>query len=117
MFTCHCASVYMIGCCLICVVDVYLLFFVVVGGCFFFFFFKQKTAYEMRVSDWSSDVCSSDLFVQRSASARLWRWIVTRRAHHPVTVQALGRRALCAGRSSFGGRGNPRARASELMSH
>src|SRR3546814_10357225 len=29
---------------------------------FIFFFFKQKTAYEMRISDWSSDVCSSDLF-------------------------------------------------------
>src|SRR3546814_15679570 len=28
---------------------------------FFFFFFKQKTAYELRISDWSSDVCSSDL--------------------------------------------------------
>src|SRR3546814_4278993 len=28
-----------------------------------FCFFKQKTAYEMRISDWSSDVCSSDLFV------------------------------------------------------
>src|SRR3546814_2603423 len=28
---------------------------------FMFFFFKQKTAYEMRISDWSSDVCSSDL--------------------------------------------------------
>src|SRR3546814_1300300 len=28
-----------------------------------FFFFKQKTAYEMRISDWSSDVCSSDLHV------------------------------------------------------
>src|SRR3546814_3536914 len=28
----------------------------------FFFFFKQKTAYEMRISDWSSDVCSSDLY-------------------------------------------------------
>src|SRR3546814_2196284 len=28
---------------------------------FDFFFFKQKTAYEMRISDWSSDVCSSDL--------------------------------------------------------
>src|SRR3546814_9946954 len=31
---------------------------------FVFFFFKQKTAYEMRISDWSSDVCSSDLFRQ-----------------------------------------------------
>src|SRR3546814_9678940 len=29
-----------------------------------FFFFKQKTAYEMRISDWSSDVCSSDLAAQ-----------------------------------------------------
>src|SRR3546814_8245623 len=28
-----------------------------------FFFFKQKTAYEMRISDWSSDVCSSDLAI------------------------------------------------------
>src|SRR3546814_7125710 len=32
-------------------------------GCFFFF--KQKTAYEMRISDWSSDVCSSDLLRNR----------------------------------------------------
>src|SRR3546814_13397022 len=32
----------------------------------FFFFFKQKTAYEMRISDWSSDVCSSDLPMKRS---------------------------------------------------
>src|SRR3546814_15547046 len=31
------------------------------GGALCFFFFKQKTAYEMRMSDWSSDVCSSDL--------------------------------------------------------
>src|SRR3546814_1355281 len=30
-----------------------------------FFFFKQKTAYEMRISDWSSDVCSSDLDTTR----------------------------------------------------
>src|SRR3546814_8511659 len=37
------------GCCLLCV-----------SFCLFFFF-KQKTAYEMRISDWSSDVCSSDL--------------------------------------------------------
>src|SRR3546814_10432908 len=35
---------------------------VAVSCCMFlFFFFKQKTAYEMRISDWSSDVCSSDL--------------------------------------------------------
>src|SRR3546814_7028156 len=33
-----------------------------------FFFFKQKTAYEMRIRDWSSDVCSSDLLVQGSGA-------------------------------------------------
>src|SRR3546814_10361099 len=32
-----------------------------------FFFFKQKTAYEMRISDWSSDVCSSDLMTIQTA--------------------------------------------------
>src|SRR3546814_4231111 len=36
---------------------------VVQCGHLLFFFFKQKTAYEMRISDWSSDVCSSDLSV------------------------------------------------------
>src|SRR3546814_18506893 len=35
-------------------------------GCIIFFFFKQKTAYEMRISDWSSDVCSSDLTAAHS---------------------------------------------------
>src|SRR3546814_4814161 len=34
--------------------------------CFVVFFFKQKTAYEVRISDWSSDVCSSDLVRPRS---------------------------------------------------
>src|SRR3546814_243320 len=34
-----------------------------------FFFFKQKTAYEMRISDWSSDVCSSDLSAPKENSA------------------------------------------------
>src|SRR3546814_9776857 len=41
---------------------VYFVFIAVEFSIFvFFFFFKQKTAYEMRISDWSSDVCSSDL--------------------------------------------------------
>src|SRR3546814_10352050 len=42
----------------------------------FFFFFKQKTAYELRISDWSSDVCSSDLRTRWFAidsSAASWR--------------------------------------------
>src|SRR3546814_6725339 len=37
--------------------------------CGFFFFFKQKTAYEMRISDWSSDVCSSDLIMTSESCA------------------------------------------------
>src|SRR3546814_11244107 len=36
----------------------------------YFFFFKQKTAYEMRISDWSSDVCSSDLQAYLTRTAR-----------------------------------------------
>src|SRR3546814_7480440 len=37
-----------------------------------FFCFKHKTAYEMRISDWSSDVCSSDLRRSRRRSRRAW---------------------------------------------
>src|SRR3546814_8760754 len=44
--------------------------FCVILNYFAFFFFKQKTAYEMRISDWSSDVCSSDLGLD-AALARL----------------------------------------------
>src|SRR3546814_7644774 len=48
----YCRLVVSIYCC-------FILAFVLLSV--FFFFFKQKTAYEMRISDWSSDVCSSDL--------------------------------------------------------
>src|SRR3546814_2607643 len=41
--------------------SVLMLCLVCLCGLVCFFFFKQKTAYEMRISDWSSDVCSSDL--------------------------------------------------------
>src|SRR3546814_7935776 len=40
-----------------------------------FFFFKQKTAYEMRISDWSSDVCSSDLLPPADSAKELQRGI------------------------------------------
>src|SRR3546814_10906175 len=46
--------------------------------CIWFFFFKQKTAYEMRISDWSSDVCSSDL--PREALGDAWQTILEVRA-------------------------------------
>src|SRR3546814_7954781 len=39
--------------------------------CCFFFFFKTKTAYDMRISDWSSDVCSSDLIGRRKRRIEL----------------------------------------------
>src|SRR3546814_6723411 len=39
----------------------YMFNMIIVYSLYFIFFFKQKTAYEMRISDWSSDVCSSDL--------------------------------------------------------
>src|SRR3546814_4408868 len=53
---------------------VFVLCWFYVSLCFvIFFFFKQKTAYEMRISDWSSDVCSSDLLVGGDAVVRRGR--------------------------------------------
>src|SRR3546814_8172344 len=50
---------------LLCLSGLYMLcYIIIVHNTYFFFFFKQKTAYEMRISDWSSDVCSSDLFAR-----------------------------------------------------
>src|SRR3546814_6496073 len=46
----------------------FVVFFLV---CWTVFFFKQKTAYEMRISDWSSDVCSSDLKSKHLFGARI----------------------------------------------
>src|SRR3546814_3698751 len=50
-----------------------------------FFFFKQKTAYEMRISDWSSDVCSSDLPAGLKQAQQLPEPIFT-----PSTKAAVG---------------------------
>src|SRR3546814_4025510 len=54
---------------------------------FFFLFFKQKTAYEMRISDWSSDVCSSDLSAGQSADFSACR---RKRGVGARNVQELG---------------------------
>src|SRR3546814_3471390 len=51
-----------------------------------FFFFKQKTAYEMRISDWSSDVCSSDLDL---AVFQLHRGGATEDRHRHLEAGAL----------------------------
>src|SRR3546814_4446319 len=60
----------------------------------FFFFFKQKTAYEMRISDWSSDVCSSDLVTLPSGEN--WRESATYVGGDAVVVveTPLGRMGL-----------------------
>src|SRR3546814_10159797 len=79
---------------------------------FFFFFFKQKTAYEMRISDWSSDVCSSDLCEEQVADLYLsgLRASVAKndvefviRAHIPVKGQ-LGCQGFQISLDRFGGR-------------
>src|SRR3546814_6847724 len=66
----------------------------------FFFLFKQKTAYEMRISDWSSDVCSSDLYdVQEIEQFRVLRGL----AYHAVRQQdprLIGRVATASARIS-----------------
>src|SRR3546814_7084660 len=72
--------------------------------CMLFFFFKQKTAYEMRISDWSSDVCSSDLrfladpglreqrfFVRWArAPAQRWRYDAIGAIARPVALSGQG---------------------------
>src|SRR3546814_1276679 len=63
-----------------------------------FLFFKQKTAYEMRISDWSSDVCSSDLFLhpfedqakQRAAAVHIVREEVVEMVANRALGQARG---------------------------
>src|SRR3546814_13372196 len=57
---------------------------------FVFFFFKQKTAYEMRISDWSSDVCSSDLFfTHRKERRNLLRHALFRRLDRQLRQQLI----------------------------
>src|SRR3546814_13279539 len=59
------------------------------------FFFKQKTAYERRISDWSSDVCSSDLRRRRrlSRGADPFRNQLSRLSHHAAARGGLSRQA------------------------
>src|SRR3546814_16978207 len=62
---------------------------------FLFCFFNQKTAYEMRISDWSSDVCSSDLRL-RTVGADLYRDLIggatdTARAHLEMRLHVAQR--------------------------
>src|SRR3546814_4007217 len=56
---------------------------------YLFFFFKQKTAYEMRISDWSSDVCSSDLAAARPRADRARPRDPAQRHHQVVCARML----------------------------
>src|SRR3546814_18548466 len=56
---------------------------------FLFFFFKQKTAYELRISDWSSDVCSSDLLDRLGIVEKLVGELLDRRGHRRREQQRL----------------------------
>src|SRR3546814_3243173 len=55
-------------------------------------FFEQKTAYEMRISDWSSDVCSSDLHV-RQALIDAGRELLLARSTQPLSLRGIARHA------------------------
>src|SRR3546814_3781722 len=67
-----------------------------ISGLVFCFFFKQKTAYEMRISDWSSDVCSSDLL--RTNAVGCQRSLNVRQKLLPLFFRLGGRH--CGGRSN-----------------
>src|SRR3546814_4330843 len=57
----------------------------------YLFFFKQKTAYEMRISDWSSDVCSSDLLQGQSRALELGDEVEPAGADHEHADQSAHR--------------------------
>src|SRR3546814_9290481 len=54
------------------------------------FFFKQKTAYEMRISDWSSDVCSSDLGLPLMRGPQMPSYHLVRDNHKGITLINIG---------------------------
>src|SRR3546814_10861177 len=70
-----------------------------------FFFFMQKTAYDMRISDWSSDVCSSDLRVGRTRHA-------VQSPHGDAHIRAIG-----TGTHRPGGAPHPFAGAARIAGH
>src|SRR3546814_9269315 len=77
----------------------------------FFFFFKQKTAYEMRISDWSSDVCSSDLARPFGQFERVVEGHGLLAGLHQATGQRPAGRG---GHQSLHGGGRPYARGVEI---
>src|SRR3546814_5364058 len=88
-----------------------------------FFFFKQKTAYEMRISDCSSDVCSSDLVpcqpprepaMSRHPQQHTLQAVITRLGHGATVLVAMALLAMVPGRAHASGRSEEHT--SELQS-
>src|SRR3546814_9803057 len=79
----------------------------------FFFFFKQKTAYEMRISDWSSDVCSSDLCEHRRRQGEDRG--AARRAGHPEVLARRPGEEAAGVRGGAGGRAPGARRAARAL--
>src|SRR3546814_8633295 len=84
----------MLSCCVVSIVYLVLVLIALFVLFCFFFFFKQKTAYEMRISDWSSDVCSSDLLEEKLASLRAMgiKFVNNTRVGRDVSLQELHER-------------------------
>src|SRR3546814_3203401 len=66
---------------------------VIVCVLLFIFFFKQKTAYEMRISDWSSDVCSSDLSELRGSRQSYGEGLFTTQCPSSTEITPMSRTA------------------------
>src|SRR3546814_7713692 len=81
----------------------------------FFFFFKQKTAYEMRISDWSSDVCSSDLLMQGRTTLAIARRLATVQKADRIVVMEQGRIVAAGRHDSLMAEGGLYARLARLQ--
>src|SRR3546814_3267012 len=92
----------------------------VVSPWVFVFFFKQKTAYEMRISDWSSDVCSSDLADCGYQRLNVENHVFRIGRLHRYAIQACFQLEATGARRQLVGRDQPRAeraRAIEIFAH
>src|SRR3546814_15935348 len=87
--------------------------------CYAFFFFKQKTAYDMRISDWSSDVCSSDLDPVERVDRIAREWRIGVEIAHPVEklhrAEPADHRRIVARVEAIGFAGDARRIAQRLL--
>src|SRR3546814_7649042 len=81
-----------------------------------FFFFKQKTAYEMRISDWSSDVCSSDLKLRQRSREELERLVEERTRDLRTAQDGLVQSAKLAALGQMSARSEERRVGKECVS-